>query len=49
MVRVMILGMANSHSVMGNVYKAWEWIHRRMADQQLLVIWFHVGELQPAI
>ncbi|KAL9419581.1 hypothetical protein AB3S75_037363 [Citrus x aurantiifolia] len=30
--------MASSHSVTGGVYKAWERIHRRMADWRLLAI-----------
>eukprot|EP01018_Ginkgo_biloba_P017850 Gb_02134 [translate_table: standard] len=37
-VKVMTSGMANSHSVTGGVYKAWEQIHRRMADRRLLAI-----------
>jgi hypothetical protein len=32
-VKVMTWGMANSHSVTSSVYKAWEWIHRCMADR----------------
>ncbi|XLU77330.1 hypothetical protein S245_000751 [Arachis hypogaea] len=30
--------MTSSHSVTGGVYKAWERIHRRMADRRLLAI-----------
>jgi hypothetical protein len=37
-VKVMTWGMASSHSVTGGVYKAWERIHRRMADRGLLAI-----------
>ena len=37
-VKVTTLGMANFHSVTSGVYKAWEQIHHRMADQRLLAI-----------
>jgi hypothetical protein len=37
-VKVMTWGMASSHSVTGGVYKAREWIHRRMVDRRLLAI-----------
>ncbi|KAG4116731.1 hypothetical protein ERO13_D12G186150v2 [Gossypium hirsutum] len=34
----MTSGMASSHSVTGDVYKAQEQIHRRMVDRRLLTI-----------
>ena len=35
LLKVMTLGMTNSHSVAGGVYKVWERIHRCMVDRSL--------------
>jgi len=37
-VKVTTWSMASSHSTTSSLYKAWEWIHRRMDDWRLLEI-----------
>ena len=50
MVRQPTSGAANSHGVMGGVYKARERIHRDVADSRLLAIptsWSRVADSNP--